>query len=386
MATDTIANRHRPKKFADVVGQEKEVEVLKKIVAGSWQPNAVMLTGPFGTGKTTLARLLTRAMHCDNRQPDENGVICEPCGECTSCKAMNEDNNPHYIEVDAASQGAVSDVRGMKDLLSYRTGTKRRVICYDESHMLSAQAQNALLQTLEEGSDEVLFVFCTTESNKMLPTVQSRCIVLNMRLLTPGQIRSRLEVIAASEGVEYDLKALRIIATHVRGHARDALVMFEQLSRMAPKIEEGLVRSYLRLDRHVEVYTFLTTSELSKSLELLEGLLCNYAVSELAQTIGSILVNAYKVAHKTGDFTDVDRAWLQRVIDARGVDTLLDSAEAILALKVDYATIDYGIAGLGRILLEGKADKISGPASSLKPGGAPSPTPSIPGGRRKPGK
>lgn len=385
MATDTIANRHRPKKFSDVVGQEKEVEVLKRIVAGNWQPNAVMLTGPFGTGKTTLARLLTRAMHCDNRQPDEDGVFCEPCGKCTTCKAMDDDNNPHYIEVDAASQGAVSDVRGMKDLLSYRTGSKRRVICYDESHMLSAAAQNALLQTLEEGSDDVLFVFCTTESNKMLPTVQSRCIVLNMRLLTPGQIRERLETVAQSEGVEYDIKALRIVATHVRGHARDALVMFEQLSRMAPKIEEGLVRSYLRLDRHVEVYKFLTQTDPSEGLETLENLLCNYAPTELTQTIGEILVNAYKVAHGTGDFTDVDRAWLQKVIEARGVDTLLDTAEATLSLKTDYATIDYGMAALGRILFEGKADRPSGPTSSIKPGQAPTPT-GIPDGRRKPGK
>lgn len=382
MSTDTIANRHRPKKFSDVVGQGKEIEVLKQVVAKSWRPNAIMLTGPFGTGKTTLARLLTRALHCTDRKPDSQGLACEPCGSCDVCKSMDEDNNPHYVEVDAASQGSVTDVRGMKDLLSYRIGTSRRVICYDESHMLSAAAQNALLQTLEEGSDNVLFVFCTTDPNKMLATVQSRCIILNMKLLTPTQIRERLETIAGLEKVEFEEKALRIISSYVRGHARDALVMFEQLSRMAPKITEDLTRSYLRLDKNDEVYKFLITTEKTKGLELLEELLCNFAPTELTQTIGEILVNAYKLGNGVGAFTETDKAWLKKVVEARHIDTLLDTAESVLSLKTDYATIDYGLAGLGNILLENKTQKPSSKIS-LRPGS--STTSAIPAGRRKPG-
>lgn len=383
MATDTLANNHRPKMFKDVVGQTEEIKVLKQIVAGSWQPNAVMLTGPFGTGKTTLARLLTRAMHCTDKQEDEDGLKCEPCGLCDPCKSMDEDNNPQYVEVDAASQGSVNDVRGMKDLLSYRTGNVRRVVCYDESHMLSPAAQNALLQTLEEGSDSVLYIFCTTESAKMLPTVQSRCIVLNMKLLSPPQIWKRLEEIAAIEGIGYEPKAFRIVASYVRGHARDALVMLEQLSRMTDNITEAITRTYLRLDKNDEVYKFLTAGDKSEGLQALETLLCNFAPSQLTQTIGTILVNAYKLANGTGDFTEVDKAWLKKVIEHRGRDTLLDEAEAVMQLDVNFATINLGIASIGRILIESKTTSTKA-KPGLRPGGAPAAT-ALPTGRRKPG-
>jgi len=177
-----LANKHRPRRFDEVVGQEAEVNVLRQILEKNWRPNCLMITGPFGTGKTTLSRLMGRAMLCD----DPQGI--EPCGKCEACRAVDADNHPSYTELDAASHGLKDDVRAMLDSIAYRTNADRtRIICYDESHMLSVPGQNALLQTLEQGVKGVLFILATTESHKMLPTIASRCVPLKMKLLGRGK-------------------------------------------------------------------------------------------------------------------------------------------------------------------------------------------------------
>lgn len=202
-----------------------------------------------------------------------------------------------------------------------------------------------------------------------------------MKLLSPAMIRQRLQLVCQLEKIEYEEKALLVLASYVRGHARDALVMLEQLSRMAPIVTEELTRSYLRLDKHVEVYKFLTTSDKKEALVQLEQLLCNYAPSELSQTIGTILVNAYKAANAVGDFTKVDEVWLQKVKEAIGYDNLLPMGEKIMTLRTDYATIDYGIASMGAIIIEGrlKSEAVARPV-------IPTTAAPIIGGMRKPGK
>lgn len=358
-----LAVKYRPKTFADVVGQEDQTAVLKKVLEKGWRPPAVMLTGPFGTGKTTLARLLARALLCDTRE----GEAVEPCGNCDSCKAMDKDNHPAYTEVDAASQGLVADVRGMRDYISYRTtGSKIKILCYDESHMLSAPAQNALLQVLEEGQRGVMFSFCTTEPRKMLPTIRSRCIELPMKLLTAKTITSRVLTVASREGIVIEEKAARVIGTYVRGHVRDALVLLEQLSQMGDQVTEEMTRTYLRLDQFDEIYQLLTTTTKKEALERLEQLLCNYAISDLTENIGQILVNAYKLSVGIEDFTQVDMAWLQQVLDARG-SRVLDEAEAVLSIRTDFGTINLGVASLAKILIEEEDDE-RGSARGIRPG------------------
>lgn len=361
----TWANRYRPKKFSDVVGQTSEVEVLKKLLEKGWQPPALLFEGPYGTGKTSLARLMARALLCESRQ----GV--EPCGECRSCKAMDQGSHIAYSEVDAASQGLIADVKQMKDHLSYSTpGYKLKVVTYDECHMLSAPAQNALLQVLEEGNSSVLFMFSTTESTKVLPTIKSRCVVLNMRILTVGEITQRLKDVCSSEGVDAEEKALRIVASYVRGHLRNAMMELEQLSKMQKTITEDLVRTHLRLDKRIELYKFLIETDRKKAVELAEELLCTYAVSDLVELLGEVLLDAYKVHYGVNNYAQVDYAWLQKVWDAHG-SSALQKAERILTAPTNVASITYGVTLMMDAIHEGMAVEArlaEAPVQSTAPG------------------
>jgi len=375
-----LANKYRPKLFEDVVGQSDEVELLKMMVTDSWEPFAILFEGPFGTGKTTLARLLSRALLCQER------TNYEPCGICVSCSAFNNDNNLGYTEVDAASQGLVDNIRHLKDLLSYQvSGTRLRILCLDESHMLSTAAQNALLQTLEEGATNTLFMFCTTEAHKMLPTIKSRCVVVKLRTLTVVEIARRLEEVCGKEGMEYEEKALRVIGSYARGHMRDAMVLLEQIHRVAGAVTEKDSRAYLRLDKRVDVYKFLCIEDKAEVLAKLEVLLCEYATKELLEVIGEVLVDAYKVEQGvTTAFAQVDVGWLKKVA-TQHKGTLLRKAERVLTAESDVTTIAYAVSVIGQALFEGEEGSVIRMVGK-QPEEHPDKMPQPPSRFRKPGK
>lgn len=341
----TLANQWRPKTFSAVIGQEKEKAVLEQFLVKNWIPPAMMFVGPFGTGKTTFARLMARALLCTNRQ----GI--EPCGECDACRAMDNDNHQCYTELDAASQGLIDDVRKMLDYVSYRKAGKLQILCYDESHMLSTPAQNALLQTLETGVEGVCFMFCTTEAGRMLPTIRSRCQEFDLKLLTATKIAQNLQKICEAEGFEYEPKALNIVGTYVRGHVRDSIIMLEQLSKLDGPISEEKVRTYLRLDKYVEIYKFLTLTDKKERFQTLEELLCDFAVSELTELMAQTLVNAYKLSLGLDqDFSQIDKAWLGKITNDG---TLLQKAEQLATLNTDFSSIVYGMSAIGKIFDDG---------------------------------
>lgn len=347
----SLATLYRPKSFDQIVGQESEVAILQTILRENWKPSALLFTGAFGCGKTTLARLMARSILCENRtSPD-------PCNSCPACTAMDNDNHPAYHEKDAASEGLVGDVRVMKEEITYKSSGPMKILYYDESHMLSTPAQNAMLNVLEEGVEGVLFMFATTEVGKMLPTIRSRCVELDLKLLSSKQICGRLSQICTSEGITYEDRALSVIGTYVRGHMRDAIILLEQLSKLQKnKITEEAVRIYLRMDRYVDVYTYLTLGDRAEAFEKLEALLCNYSPVELADLLAEVLISAYKVQLNIGTFTQVDLGWLKRIGEIHG-DTLLKKAEAILSRNLDFATIQYAMAVVGSVFFTEEVKK-----------------------------
>lgn len=299
-------------------------------------------------------------------------------------------DNHNYFAADilvSNSHGLVNDIRSLKDEASYRVvGGQMRIVVLDESHMISVQGQNAMLQILEEGKEGLLFMFATTEPEKMLPTIRSRCVELNLKLLTAGEIFSRLEKVATEERVQFDERALKIIATYVRGHMRDALVLLEQLVRMGGKVTEDLVRVHLRLDKFVDIYELLVSTDKATVAKKLEELLCNYSLGDLTDAIGQVLVDTYKMSIGSGDFSQLDKAWMDKVLAVQTESGCLAKAEKVLYLHHDFGSINYGIAALSRTLLDGAEDS-QGPANRLSPGSARvSGAPAMPTMHRKPGK
>lgn len=240
-----LYRKYRPQTFSDVVGQEHVVRILRGALASGRAGHAYLFAGPRGTGKTTLARIMAKAVNCTARE--KNG---DPCNRCESCTAMNEGRSLDLIEIDAASNRGIDDVRAVKESAgTAATGGAHKVFIVDEVHMLTKDAFNALLKVLEEPPAHVIFLLATTEAHKVLPTVLSRVQRLDVRRLTPEQIAGKLAVIAKAEKLSIAPAALTAIARAGDGALRDAEVMLSKLLADAPKgtVSEELVHEVLGL-------------------------------------------------------------------------------------------------------------------------------------------
>jgi DNA polymerase-3 subunit gamma/tau len=223
-----LARKHRPSTFAELIGQDALVRTLRNAFAQNRVAHAFMLTGVRGVGKTTTARIIARALNCVG--PDgTGGPTPEPCGVCPECKAILADRHPDVVEMDAASNNSVDDVRELREAVRYRPARARfRITILDEVHMLSTQAFNALLKTLEEPPPAVKFLFATTELRKVPATILSRCQTFHLKRVPQGELRAHFAGIAAKEGVEADPEALAMIARAADGSVRDGLSLLDQ--------------------------------------------------------------------------------------------------------------------------------------------------------------
>ena len=224
MAYTALYRKFRPLKFSDMVGQEAITKTLRNQITSGRVGHAYLLNGTRGTGKTTTAKILARAVNCLNPQDGE------PCNECEICKAALSGSLTDIVEMDAASNNSVDDIRAIRDEVNFLpTLAKYRVYIIDEVHMLSASAFNAFLKTLEEPPHHAIFILATTEKHKILPTILSRCQIYDFNRITVEDTVDHLSYVARQEGVHFEPEALNVIALKADGGMRDALSIFDQV-------------------------------------------------------------------------------------------------------------------------------------------------------------
>jgi DNA polymerase-3 subunit gamma/tau len=240
-----LYRKYRPKTFSEVIGQEHVVKTLTNAILSGIISHAYLFYGPRGSGKTTIARLLAKALNCEVRsknyeemkkssklQPSNFKLqpsLYEPCNKCSSCLDINEGRALDLIEIDAASHRGIDEIRELRDGIRFvPTKSKYKVFIVDESHQLTKEAANALLKTLEEPPDYAIFILATTEIHKMIPTIVSRCQRFDFRRLTVPEIIRKLEFICQNEKIEVEKPALELIALNASGSFRDAESLLDQ--------------------------------------------------------------------------------------------------------------------------------------------------------------
>ena len=222
-----LYRKFRPKKFSEVIGQRHIIKTLTNAISKGLISHAYLFYGPRGCGKTTVARLLAKAINCEKRKENE----FEPCNECPICQEINEGRCLDLIEIDAASHRGIDEIRELKEGVKFSpTKAKYKVFILDEAHQLSKDAANALLKTLEEPPPHAIFILATTEIHKMIPTILSRCQRFDFRKLTLSEILKKLEYICQKEGIKIERKALELIGAYSGGALRDAESLMDQIA------------------------------------------------------------------------------------------------------------------------------------------------------------
>lgn len=221
----TLYRKYRPKNFEEVAGQKEIVKTIKTSLRNGKTSHAYLFTGPRGVGKTTLARLIAKGVNCL-----ENGITDEPCNRCENCLAINNGTFLDMVEIDAASNRGIDEIRQLKEKINYQpVKGRKKIYIIDEVHMLTKEAFNALLKTLEEPPEHVIFILATTEADKILPTIISRCQRYDFKTLSLNDMKEQLRFIGKNEGLDIPDDVLELIYESSGGSVRDAVSILERI-------------------------------------------------------------------------------------------------------------------------------------------------------------
>ncbi len=332
------ARKYRPKRFDELVAQEHVTETLRNAIRLNRLAHAYLFSGPRGVGKTTAARILAKAINCTTPL-NERDKEAEPCRACEHCRTFEEGRSLNVIEIDAASNNRVDDIRDLRETVRIPPqGARRKVYIVDEVHMLSTAAFNALLKTLEEPPPHVLFIFATTEPHKVLPTILSRCQRFDFRRIAVPEIVTRLSAICEEENIRADEASLLLIARKGDGALRDALSVFDQaISLCGSEITYSeLVQALgvVDIDRYFEVTDRIAARDMGGMLQLVE--------------------NAIRAGHDLQEFMAGLTEHLRNLLVARTMEhtELIEAAEAT-RLRYAEAVAPFSEMDLLRLLTLG---------------------------------
>ena len=348
MAYKALYNKYRPVTFEEVAGQRSIVRTLKNAISSGKIAHAYLFCGPRGTGKTSMARLFAKALNC------EKG-IGQQCNECSNCQAINEGVHPDVIEIDAASNNGVDQVRDLIDKIRYAPIKGRyKVYIIDEVHMMSAGAFNALLKTLEEPPEQVIFILATTEPYKVLPTILSRCQRFDFGKIDDEDIREKLIWILDKEKVEYDEKGIDAIISLADGGMRDALSILDQvLAYSGNQLHEADVLTLFGLTSNIqkiELLKLIRQGDVSRVLGKLEEFLnSGVDIKRLSDNLLEILKDLviYEKTHEESLLTSISEK------EALELEPLIDAAYANRMIQILVKTqIDFKSVSNIRSLFE----------------------------------
>jgi len=336
----SLYRKWRPQRFADVVHQEYTVRTLQNAILSHQIAHAYLLAGPRGVGKTSIARIFAKAINCTDPQQGE------PCNQCDMCRRITRGNALDVIEIDGASNRGIDQIRQLREEVNFVPAeAKYKVYIIDEVHMLTNEAFNALLKTLEEPPKHVVFLFATTEPHKVPLTIISRCQAFELKLLPPERIEKRLREICEAEKINTSPKVLTAISYRARGALRDAIVMLEQLAsyKGAARIEEHDLYEIMGLASEETVTEFL------KALLTRQGRRALEIIADLAERGKDLELFVDELIEQTRD-------WVIAAIDGQSLpvetslETLIGLSAQLLGLKREL-----GRAWEKRILLEVKS-------------------------------
>ena len=284
MAYQALYRKYRPSNFDEVVGQQPIIQTLKNAIVQNRIAHAYLFCGPRGTGKTSIAKIFAKMLNCE----DESN---KPCEKCTNCKMVQNGSHPDIIEIDAASNNGVDEVRNLIDKVKYAPMQgKYKVYIIDEVHMMTTGAFNALLKTIEEPPAHVVFILATTEPNKVIPTIISRCQRFDFNKVSQKDIEKRLLIVCKEEKIEIDPEAISLIAQLADGGMRDSLSILDQCI--------AYCSSNITVDNVREIYGVLTTSDIGKLFEHLYA----HEVDALIQQIQECSDKGMDLKRLTSDF------------------------------------------------------------------------------------